>query len=302
MSTIDRILVIGILIIICISVIHIAAEGYRIFMRLRFRSHFHTEPPVHSFIHKQHTNSNHYTLFFPRWRYALPDGSRKRRRPFNRLIPGKCTLYADNFSIHLANPIVMIKLVNTLRQHGFEIEQSVLEQEKEESVLIQKQLEQSAGSIDSVIETFAENPNGFKEYCTELYLAMGVTAAESPFGNKSEIFLTYENGETAIVRCRCCQTNQAIGKPFIQKLLESNETAQADHMIFITTGTFTSAAVSLAEEHNIMLVDGSRLLGMIQLYLGNDHDENPVELTMEDWFLKPEDLRQYIPEDIWKFL
>lgn len=301
MNTIDKILVAGILIIIFISIINILSEAYRIYVRFSFRSYFHMEPPAHCHIYKQRTFSNQYTLILPRWRHALPDGTRNLKPFHNRLIMGNCTLCIDNFVIKTKNPITMIHLVNMLRQNDFSIEQSVLEKEKEQSVLIERRLEQSAGSIDSIVDMFAENPQGFREYCMEIYLAMGTKAELStPSGNgKPDIILTYENGETAIARCKCCQSNQAIGISFIQKLIDYNQTAGAAHMIFITTGRFTSPALELAEKYGVMLVDGPRLLGMIQTYLGTDDEEEPIALGMEDWILSTEDLRQYIPDDIW---
>ncbi len=302
MLFVDKVLVAGILVIIFISIIAIILEIYRISMHRMFRRHFQLDQLPPCSVIKKRTAVNQYTLEFPRWIHSNQDGTKDKRRVNNKLRFGHCTLCADNYIVKMRHPINMLKLVNRIRENGFYIEQSVLERHKERAILTQMEKYQAAGSIDSIIETFSEDSYGFEQYCTEIYLAMGIQAKTTPPSNDGgyDIYLVYDNGETAIAECKCYKQTQTIGRPLVQKLVGANQAVGADHMIFITTSTFTQAAVRFAEETGVMLVDGTRLLRMAQTYL-NMEDES-AELDMEDWLLAPADLRQYMPDDIWNML
>ncbi len=39
---------------------------------------------------------------------------------------------------------------------------------------------------------------------------------------------------------------------------------KAEKGIFVTTSTFTQPAIDLAEMHNILLIDGDRLVGLLR--------------------------------------
>ncbi len=303
MTTIDKILVAGVLIIIFISIITIILEIYRMSMHRMFKRHFQLDLlPVCS-IQRKHTPINQYTLEFPRWTYANQDGTQDKRRINNKLRFSRCTLYADNYIVKMNNPINMVKLVNHIRKNGFYIEQSILEQNKEQEILTQMQQYQAADSIDSIIQSFEGDSYGFEQYCTDLYRAMGIQAKTTPPSNDGgyDISLIYDNGETAIAECKCYQQTHSIGRPMLQKLVGANQVAGADHMIFITTSNFTQAATQYAEETGVMLINGSRLLRMVQTYMNTETQEE-IELSQEDWLLTLDDLKQYMPDDIWNLL
>lgn len=86
----------------------------------------------------------------------------------------------------------------------------------------------------------------------------------------------------------------------IQKLVGANQIIGAQHLIFITTSDYSFSAREYAEETGVELIDGVMLMNMVDRYL------RPVQVSVTlsefEWFLCDEDIKQYIPKDIYSEL
>lgn len=154
-------------------------------------------------------------------------------------------------------------------------------------------------SINNLIASFAENPYDFEEFCVKLYQKMGFQAEVTARINDGgyDIILDYPSGEKGIVECKCYSRAHSVGRPLIQKLVGANQVVKAEHMIFITTSNYSSAAIEYAKESCVELVDGNKLLDWTHQYIRPEDIELTVET--EEWALKPADIKQYIPSDIY---
>lgn len=102
---------------------------------------------------------------------------------------------------------------------------------------------------------------------------------------------------TAIAECKCYTLDHKIGRPAIQKLVGANMIKQASKMLFITTSSFSAPAESYAVETGVELVDGRRLLALVEKHLDRPAREQDRDPEQEYWLTR-EDLRKYIPSDI----
>lgn len=69
-------------------------------------------------------------------------------------------------------------------------------------------------------------------------------------------------------------------------------------MIFITTSDFSVAAIEFAQEANVELINGRVLFDFLH-ELGFINNQ-PIEISLEEYQLKTSDLRSYIPTDIYE--
>ncbi len=64
--------------------------------------------------------------------------------------------------------------------------------------------------------------------------------------------------------------------------------------MFMTTSEYTKAALQYAEEMGMILIDGIRLMKM------SNTDKQEEVIQEDDWHMKVEDLKRYIPRDLYK--
>lgn len=103
------------------------------------------------------------------------------------------------------------------------------------------------------------------------------------------------NDEKTIVECKCYSHKNKVGRPAIQKLVGANNIALADKMIFITTSDFSSYAVSYSGEVGVELINGCKLIQMLNEFL---FLEETKEINIEEGYLEIADMRPYVPQDI----
>lgn len=229
------------------------------------------------------------------------DGTRDRRRSNNGIKYPGCNLYVDQFHIIINNPRLMIWFVKVLRQHDARIGKNKYEKEKEDRALRMKQRDNELRNLNDLVNQFKDNPYEFENFCVRLYQLMGIDAEKTPNSNDGgyDIILHYKNGESGLVECKCYNTNK-IGRPLIQKLVGANQIIGAKHLVFITTSDYTVSAKEYAEQTGVELVNGIMLMNMIDCYIKPARME--VTLKEDEWLLCDEDIRKYIPEDIYSRL
>jgi restriction endonuclease Mrr len=73
------------------------------------------------------------------------------------------------------------------------------------------------------------------------------------------------NGNQIIIQCKRYAPGNTIGSPEIQKFIGMmNVHHKAQKGIFVTTTTYTRPAINFAAQHNITLIDGNKLIELLQ--------------------------------------
>ena len=112
-----------------------------------------------------------------------------------------------------------------------------------------------------------------------------------------DISLT-RGGEKTIVECKCYSIGHKVGRPNIQKLVGANNVVLADKMIFITTSDFSGAAISYAEEVEVKLINGNKLMEL--LHKQGFIEKEKVKINVMECQLETADLYPYVPRDIYE--
>ena len=85
------------------------------------------------------------------------------------------------------------------------------------------------------------------------------------------------NGRTSLVQCKQWKVF-SIGAPFIREMFGLMTADQADEAIIVTTGKFTRDAQEFAAGKPIQLIDGPRLLALVQSVQSNPVAADPSPL------------------------
>lgn len=111
-------------------------------------------------------------------------------------------------------------------------------------------------------------PETFEEFVAELFEALGYTVEHTGgTGDEGADLSAHRAGQRAVVQCKY-HSRGVIGSPELQKFLGTIHHTRSHKGIFVTTRTFTLAAEKFASEHPIELVDGPRLVELVQQALG----------------------------------
>lgn len=248
---------------------------------------------------KRGNNSkNGYTLKFPSWEFPNRDGTQDKRRSKNDIVWGISFLFIDDYRLSCARPPVMILTVNELRNNSFKISMNKVEIEKCKRIRQQKIMFQARNSIKEIVHAFASQPTDFEKYCAHIFRFAGfkarVTSRTSDGG--FDIILHSETEGSAIVECKCYDLKNLVGRPEIQKLVGANAIQKASRMIFITTSDFSKGAISYASDAEVELINGNKLLAMVNQYLPTQ--SATISTTRKEWSLQNRDLAAYYPRDI----
>lgn len=123
-------------------------------------------------------------------------------------------------------------------------------------------------SIESVIDTYKRDPHAFEQFVACLFRDMGYEAHVTPpvrdGGYDIELRRT---GGRYLVECKCFASQNAIGRPFLQRLVGVNAVQHADGIICVTTSHFSQEAKTYAGETGVLLVDGDELTLLIRRFL-----------------------------------
>jgi restriction system protein len=111
-------------------------------------------------------------------------------------------------------------------------------------------------------------PEGFEEFVAELFEALGYSVERcGGTGDEGADLRVFKAGLRGIVQCKY-HSRGVVGSPELQKFLGSVHHNQSHKGYFVTTRTFTLAAERFAAEHPIELIDGPRLVELVQEALG----------------------------------
>lgn len=113
------------------------------------------------------------------------------------------------------------------------------------------------------------SPEQFEEFVAEVFEALGYQVeCVGGTGDEGADLRLVRDGLRAVVQCKYYQRKGVIGSPDLQKFLGTVHHTGSHKGYFVTTRTFSLAAEKFAAEHPIELVDGARLIELVEQALG----------------------------------
>jgi restriction system protein len=111
-------------------------------------------------------------------------------------------------------------------------------------------------------------PEGFEEFVAELFEALGYEVERvGGTGDEGADLRVRRDSLLAIVQCKYHRQG-VVGSPELQKFLGTIHHTRSHKGFFVTTRTFSLAAEKFVAEHPIELIDGPRLVELVQEALG----------------------------------
>jgi restriction system protein len=111
-------------------------------------------------------------------------------------------------------------------------------------------------------------PEGFEEFVGEVFEALGFEVEHvGGTGDEGVDIKVRRGGLNGIVQCKY-HSRGVVGSPELQKFLGSIHHTKSHKGFFVTTRTFSLAADKFAAEHPIELIDGPRLVELVQEAMG----------------------------------
>jgi restriction system protein len=124
------------------------------------------------------------------------------------------------------------------------------------------------------------SPEGFEEFVAELFEALGYAVERTGgSGDEGADLRLVQDGLRAVVQCKYHQSRGVVGSPELQKFLGTIHHTQSHKGYFVTTRTFSLAAEKFVADHPIELIDGPRLVQLVEQALGpggRDRDAEPL--------------------------
>lgn len=118
-------------------------------------------------------------------------------------------------------------------------------------------------------------PEGFEEFVAELFEALGYEVDRvGGTGDQGADLRVRRAGLLGVVQCKY-HTRGVVGSPELQRFLGTIHHTRSHKGFFVTTRTFSLAADRFAADHPIELIDGPRLVELVQEALGPGARRDP---------------------------
>jgi restriction system protein len=132
-----------------------------------------------------------------------------------------------------------------------------------------ERLRDQARRADLKLKQLAElTAEGFEEFVAELFEALGYDVERTGgTGDEGADLRVRRRGLLGIVQCKY-HSRGVVGSPELQKFLGTIHHTASHKGFFVTTRTFSLAAEKFVAEHPIELIDGPRLIELVQEALG----------------------------------
>jgi restriction system protein len=112
------------------------------------------------------------------------------------------------------------------------------------------------------------SPESFEEFVAELFEALGYEVEQvGGAGDEGTDLRLRRKDLLAIVQCKYHKRG-VVGSPELQRFLGAIQHARSHKGFFVTTSTFSLAAEKFVADHPIELIDGPRLVELVQEALG----------------------------------
>lgn len=134
---------------------------------------------------------------------------------------------------------------------------------------IERQYRQAKRADLKLAQLATLTPESFEEFVAELFEALGyeVEQVGGSGDEGADLRLRRSDGMLAVVQCKYHKRG-VVGSPVLQKFLGTIHHTLSHKGYFVTTSTFSLAAEKFAAEHPIELVDGPRLVELVNQALG----------------------------------
>lgn len=120
------------------------------------------------------------------------------------------------------------------------------------------------------------NPETFEEFTAELFESLGFEVERvGGSGDEGADLRLRRDGLRAVAQCKYSQGKAVVGSPDLQKFLGTIHHTGSHKGFFVTTRTFSLAAEKFAADHPIELIDGPRLVELVQQALGPGARRDP---------------------------
>ncbi|WP_422929789.1 restriction endonuclease [Singulisphaera sp. PoT] len=118
-------------------------------------------------------------------------------------------------------------------------------------------------------------PEGFEEFVAEVFEALGYEVEQvGGTGDEGADLRLSRDGVRAVVQCKY-HSRGVVGSPELQKFLGTIHHTKSHKGYFVTTRTFSLAAEKFVASHPIELVDGPRLVELVQDAIGPGAHREP---------------------------
>jgi len=118
-------------------------------------------------------------------------------------------------------------------------------------------------------------PEGFEEFVGEVFEALGFEVEHvGGTGDEGVDLKVRRGGLLGVVQCKYFSRG-VVGSPELQKFLGTIHHTRSHKGFFVTTRTFTLAADKFAADHPIELIDGPRLVELVQEAMGPGARKEP---------------------------
>jgi restriction system protein len=118
-------------------------------------------------------------------------------------------------------------------------------------------------------------PEGFEEFVGEVFEALGFEVDHvGGTGDEGVDLKVRRGGLIGIVQCKY-HSRGVVGSPELQKFLGTIHHTKSHKGFFVTTRTFSLAADKFAADHPIELIDGPRLVELVQEAMGPGARKEP---------------------------
>jgi restriction system protein len=134
---------------------------------------------------------------------------------------------------------------------------------------IQRQHQQARRADLKIAQLDSLDPESFEMFVAELFEGLGfeVEHVGASGDEGADLRLSRKDGLRAVVQCKYHKQG-VVGSPVLQRFLGTIHHTRSHKGYFVTTSTFSLAAEKFVAEHPIELVDGPRLIELIEQALG----------------------------------
>jgi len=127
---------------------------------------------------------------------------------------------------------------------------------------------QARRAAEKLAQLGSLTPEGFEEFVAELFEALGYDVDRvGGTGDEGADLRIRKDGLIGVVQCKY-HSRGVVGSPELQKFLGTVHHTRSHKGFFVTTRTFSLAAERFVSEHPIELIDGPRLVELVQDALG----------------------------------
>ncbi|HEU5116083.1 MAG TPA: restriction endonuclease [Isosphaeraceae bacterium] len=133
---------------------------------------------------------------------------------------------------------------------------------------VERQKDQARRADLKLAQLGSLTPEGFEEFVAEMFEALGYEVERTGgSGDEGADLRVQRAGLLGIVQCKY-HSRGVVGSPDLQKFLGSIQHTRSHKGFFVSTRTFSLAAEKFAAEHPIELIDGPRLVELVEQALG----------------------------------